>query len=565
MPVKSRQKPRPYIAEDRVEEAIRLQEQMNNVRGNFNTLWQSVAQRVMPNYSDFIMQWAEGQRRTNLVFDSTAPLALEHFCAAMESMLCPASTRWHRLRPADPSLQNDPVVMMYMDDITDVLFRARYAPTANFQSQVHESFAQTGAFGNGPMLVDDVPGFGLRYRAMHLAETYGMENAVGVIDRVHRKYQLTAQAAVDAEDRGIFEPGSVPEGIRSEAERGDPTTKHWFLHCIYPNPDHNPRSRLSKAFTSLQICVEERCLLAEKGYTSQPILFPRYRVNPKETYGRGPGCDVLPEILMLNEAAKLYIRQAQRAISPPILLADDGSLPAFDVRSNAFNYGMLSPDGKPLAVPFMTGGNFEVAGDFLKRVADKIERAFLVDIFSILEDPKQDMTATEVLQRAQEKGYLLAPMIGRQQSELFGPMITREIDILDRAGLLPPPPDKVRRMGKLDMEVVYESEIQVTQRKTKALAIAATVQQAEPLMQFNPKLASRFNTERMLSIIGDSNGAPAAIFNTPEENQAQDEAALQQQQLTNMAQLAGPASQAIKNIAQAQQAGGTPVPGNLPA
>ncbi|HEX3125211.1 MAG TPA: portal protein, partial [Rhodanobacteraceae bacterium] len=84
----------PSTRDSRVEEIIELQQQMWNVRGNFNTMWQAVSERVLPNYSDFIMQWAEGQRRTNKVFDSTAPLALEHFCAAMESMLCPASTRW---------------------------------------------------------------------------------------------------------------------------------------------------------------------------------------------------------------------------------------------------------------------------------------------------------------------------------------------------------------------------------------------------------------------------------------------------------------------------------------
>ena len=181
-------------------------------------------------------------------------------------MLCPASTRWMRLRPADPSLQNDLQIMQYMDACTDVLFRARYAPSANFQSQIHESFAQTGAFGNGPMLVDDVPGYGLRYRAMHLAETFGMENAAGVIDRVHRQYQLTARAAIDAENRGIFDKGSLPDCIRKCI---DPTQKFTFIHAIYPNEDYNARNKLDKAFTSLQVCKEERCLLKERGYTTQ--------------------------------------------------------------------------------------------------------------------------------------------------------------------------------------------------------------------------------------------------------------------------------------------------------
>ena len=46
------------------------------------------------------------------------------------------------------------------------------------------------------------------------------------------------------------------------------------------------------------------------------------------------------------------------------------------------------------------------------------------------------MTATEVLERAREKGALLAPTMGRQQSEALGPMIEREIDILVECGLM---------------------------------------------------------------------------------------------------------------------------------
>ena len=127
------------------------QEKLVSDRANFNNLWQQVSERVLPNYSDFIQKHVEGQRRTNRVFDSTATLALEHFCAALESMLCPASTRWHSLRPSDPRLQGDIAVRPYMDQVTDALFRARYAPRRrNFQSQIHEVFQQIGAFGNGP-------------------------------------------------------------------------------------------------------------------------------------------------------------------------------------------------------------------------------------------------------------------------------------------------------------------------------------------------------------------------------------------------------------------------------
>ena len=111
-----------------VERVLSTQAQMYAQRGNFNVLWQTVAERLLPNYSDFTMVWAEGQRRTNKVFDSTANLALDHFRAALESMLCPHSMRWHGLRTSDPKYWGDVVIEQWLDDVTDCLFRARYAP-----------------------------------------------------------------------------------------------------------------------------------------------------------------------------------------------------------------------------------------------------------------------------------------------------------------------------------------------------------------------------------------------------------------------------------------------------
>lgn len=537
------------------------QDRMYSQRANFNVLWQQVSERVLPNYSDFIQKHVEGQKRTNRVFESTATLALEHFCAALESMLCPASSRWHKLRPADPSLQDDIEIQQYMDMVTDALFRARYAPSANFQSQIHESFCQIGAFGNGPMLIDDVVGYGLRYRALHLAETYGMENAAGVIDHVQREYQLTAQACVDAEKRGMFDVGALPQVIKDMADK-EPGHHYTFIHAVYPNQERKIRAKdhTGMGFSSCLVSKDFRVTLKESGYTSQPMMIPRYRVAPKEVYGRGPCVDVLPDILMLQEMEKTNIRQRQRAMDPPWLTYED--MPAFDFRSNSLNPGTMSADGKPLMMALQSASNFDAGKEEMDQKRKIIERALLVDIFSILIQQPQ-MTATEVLQRAQEKGQLLAPIIGRIQSELFGPMITRELDILHRAGQLPPPPDKLRKLGNLDYEIVYESQIQVAQKQSKALAINLVLQQAAPLFQADPTVVKNINMQRTLRILADSNGAPAGMMNTDEEMQQTDAAAAEQQNMANLAQIAGPASAAIKNLAQAQQAGGAASPGNL--
>lgn len=545
--------------DSRALQVLSLHSRMQDVRGNFNTNWQTVAERVQPNKADFTMQWADGQRRTNKIFDDTAPIALGHGVAALSSMLIPEARRWHTVRPRNKALRNDIKVLQWCDAVTDVLFDVRYSPLANFQNQAEEAFSDILTFGNGPFLVDDIIGMGLRYRCLPLATTWGMENAAGIIDRIHYQFEMTAFAVEDAVRKGIID--HMPAEIEAQYKNrsSTPVDKNWtFVHAIYPN-DYDEDDRGDKPVTSCIVCVECKETVKESGYYTRPIFFPRYRVNARETYGRGPGLDVLPTILQLNEMEKADVRITQRAADGPWITADDSALPAFNMRSNAMNPGYMSNDGKPLVAQLGTSGNFEVLKEKLDEKRKIVRTAFLNDIMQALMD-HPNMTATQVLQLAQERGAALAPVLGRIQSELLGPMITRELDILHRAGALPEPPDAIKREGRFDYEVQYFGMNQVIQKQTTAVAISQVFQQAAPIFEADPTQVHKLNLERTLSLLVEANGAPAAMMNTPEEQSDKDQAAASQQQLTNMATIAGPASQAIKNIADAHRAMTSPTP-----
>lgn len=538
---------------------IARHEAMYATRGNFNTLWQTVAERVRPNQADFTMKWAEGQRRTNKVFDDTAPMACENGVAALESLLCPASRQWHGLRARDKDLQQKLIVRQWLEQVNDALFAARYSPAANFQSQIHETLGDIMTFGNGPFLVDDIVGIGIRYRSLPLAYTFGMENGAGMIDIIHREWDMTPSAVMDSFRKGIID--EVPDQIADEYAQKQNSEKTWtFIHAICPNDRDEDDAGNPKPISSYIVCKQTQQTVKRGGYYTQPIMIPRYRVNSRETYGRGPGVDVLPTILQLNEMEKADIRITQRAADPPYLTVDDINLPAFNLRSNSVNAGYLTPDGKELIRPLPSGSKFEVMDKKLEMKQAVVRRAFLNDIISILSE-HPDMTATQVLQLAQERGYLVAPIIGRIQNELMGPIITREIDILHRAGQLPEPPQIVRGR-RFDFDIEYTSFSQTAQKQSKALAIGLTLQQAAPLVNAKPDLMNRMlNLQRTFEELADANDAPPGILNTPEEQDAMDQAAMQQQQLTNIAQLAGPASQAIKNISDASRSAASVTPG----
>ena len=137
------------------QEIIKRYNQLESERGTWESHWIEIADRVLPRYSDTMYQSngqiTKGSKRTNKALDSTPALALERFAAAMESMLTPRTQKWHRLTPSDPYLAADHGVSLWFEQATDVLFRQRYAPKANYASQQHEVYMGLGAFGTGIM------------------------------------------------------------------------------------------------------------------------------------------------------------------------------------------------------------------------------------------------------------------------------------------------------------------------------------------------------------------------------------------------------------------------------
>jgi hypothetical protein len=182
--------------DSRVADIIREHEQMVSDRGVWEEHWREIAERVLPRQDWFqASNKTPGEKRTEKVFDATAGLALERFSAAMESMLTPRTMRWHKLKVRNPEISDDKSIQAYLDEVTDILFQVRYNPKANFASQVHENYMSLGAFGTGAIFIDDVVGTGIRYRSIHLSEVYFCENYAGIIDKVHRKFEMTARQA----------------------------------------------------------------------------------------------------------------------------------------------------------------------------------------------------------------------------------------------------------------------------------------------------------------------------------------------------------------------------------
>lgn len=546
------------MASDDANSLIQHYQALWGQQANFRSLWNVTAQYVLPAYDNFIGEFAEGVNRNTRIFDSTAILANDRFTAIMEDLLTPRSQMWHKLVPDDDALEDSPAVQQYLDQVNKILFAARYHPEANFASQTVECYSSLGAFGNSLMFIDEVVGKCLRYRAIPLSECVWALNHQGAVDTVHRKFKYSAKQAVD--HWGLER---VPQAVSRVYASQNPYTEMEFLHVVRPNQEFSIGSYgdKGKRYESWYIFLGDKSVIERGAYRTFPYAIGRYRVAPREHYGRGPAITCLPDIRTANEMVKTGLRAGQKAVDPPILLAEESVLNNFNQRPGANNYGMVTQDGKPLAVPFESKSNWELAEKQLEGTRAVIRDTFLYDLWRVLtENP--NMTATMSLQLAREKAEIVAPIMGRGQSEFLGPTITREIDVLSEANQLPPPPPELLR-SKRGAKIIYSSPMANAMRAEEGTAIMNTINDIAQMANLDKSVLRIMDFHDAAREMAQIRGCPAKLLLSEEQVAALMAQDQQQQQLDQAATQAPQVAMGVKNLAQAAQAvgGGAGQPG----
>lgn len=521
-------------------------QRMKNTRGTWESHWDEIAERVLPRSAEFTGDRTAGDKRTQKVFDATSGLALERFAAAVESLLTPRGAKWHTLRASDVDLNQVPEVAGYFDAVENILFHYRYAPRSNFSSQMHESYMSLGAFGTGGVYIDEMATEGFRYRSVHLADLFIAENEHGIIDTVYRRMNCTARQAML-----MFPDGSFSKELRDKAD-DNPDERVELIHVVAPRSDRDAskRTRENMQFGSGYYEVRTKSLIEEGGFNNFPYIISRYVTTSREVYGRSPAMLVLPDIKMLNQMSRVTIRAGEKVVDPPLLIADDGVILPVNTRAGGATFARLDGRQQPPIQPLNTGGRPDIGEDMMERRRRTINDAFLVTLFQILVDSPQ-MTATEVLQRAQEKGALLAPTVGRQQSEMLGPLIEREIAILADQGLLPPVPEALQ---DAEYKIEYVSPLSRAMKSEEGVGILRTLEMVQPIAAVDPSVMDNFDFDEITRVLSDVNGVPQRILKSPEDIDAQRQARAQQQQMQQMLDAAPQAADAALKVSQISQA-----------
>ena len=508
-------------------------------RAIYEGTWERIARRVFPPYATTFIgggNQVPGSERAQEQFDVTAMNALWKFSAAMESFITPASSRWHGLRPMDKMLLQHRDARAWYEEMNETLFYYRYAMSAGFQGQQHDGYTSLGAFGNSILFIDrfrdSTQPFvkGVRYRQVPLGECYMGTNHQGIVDRIFRRFKMTWEQMVDR-----FGMDNLPENVR-ETVKDKPNEEQVVIHAVRPNRDFIVGSwgKSQRRFVSCYILEQSKHILEESGYYTFPYAVGRYLTAPGEAYGRGPAGLVLPGINVLNEEKKIMLKQGHRSVDPVLLVHDDGILDDIALTPGAAVPGAIDDKGHPLVQPLPVG-NLAIGKELMDDERFAINDVFLVTLFQILIDQPR-MSATEVLERAREKGALMSPTMGRFQADSCGQQILRELDVLAQLGVLPPPPSIVREAGAY-YRVEYDAPLNRYMKMEEAAGAMRAIQTTGELVAQtqDPSLMDNFNLDVAIPDMSMTMGMPVRYLATEEEKAAKRQARnadKQTQQLT---------------------------------
>ena len=522
-------------------EIISIQDQMASKRSNWESLAQETCRFIAPENAIFATTRTEGMPLHNNIFDTTANSALDIWVSILNFMLTPRNRQWHKLQAKDEKIRKDSKISAFLEEATKNMFSARYAPYANFASQVDAFYKMDGLLGNACLFVDYEAGKGLRYKNIAINELYFLENHQGIIDHVHRKFTLTASQAFKKWG------DACSERIKTaNADNRKQQTPFTFIHCVKVNPDYNPRvlSPDKMRFVSYYICVEDKHIVQSGGYRTMPYIISRYQVAPDEIYGRSPAMAILPVVKKLNTQLKSVVRSGQLASEPPLISMNLTDVAPFNMRAGALNMGFITDDGQDAIRPLNVAGRVDIGMEFIDMDRKDIEAKFFANIYQILVETP-NMTATEVMQRTQEKGQLLAPTMGRKQSEFLGALIEREIDLLSNVGLFDGIPDELLGDGDT-LEFTYDTEMTRMMRADEGVGIMRTLETVMQVAQADPTVIELFDLTESMRELADINGVPAKLLRTKEQLEKIKEQAQQQQQIQQMAQIANQVAPAAK-------------------
>ena len=501
--------------------------------------WQEIADYFLPRKANITEKHTKGDKRHDLIYDGTATHALELLSASLNGMLTNTISPWFLLKFRNDVTNEDDAAKEWLETCAKIM--QQVFARSNFQQEIFELYHELLAFGTSAMFITDDVQDDLRFKTIHISEIFITENEKGLVDSLTRRFSLQNKNIPQ-----MYPDADLPRAILGDIDKA-PHDDCVILHSVYPNEVKMGYDN-SKNMDWVSCHVHEKTgtLLKESGFKEFPYVVPRYlKTSSNEIYGRSPAMNALPDTKMLNTMSKVSIKAAQKQIDPPLMVPDDGFI--LPIRTIPGGLNFYRSGTRERIEPLNIGANNPVGLQMEDQRRKAIRENFFVD--QLMSIQGQNMTATEVMQRTEEKMRLLGPVLGRLQSELLQPLITRSFNLLMKNNKFPQMPEM---LGDQDVEIEYVSPLAKAQKTQELSSIMRGIEIFGSMQNIAP-VFDYIDIDGLVSHVKDVLGLPAKIMRSKgevqkiqQEKQAAEMEQMQLQQAQQVAESAGKVAPALK-------------------
>lgn len=529
---------------------------LRSVRGNYETVWDEITDFVLPSrgaYSNLRTN-TDGQRRDRKILDITGIVAARTLAARVVTDMTSPGERWFDYRMTDPELDKLENVRRFLYEVSD---RAYSILQRGWRLPHIEATADWVAYGTACIFVQEVENKKkkeLVFKSIPIAELFIAEDFKGRVDTVYRYFSLPIRQIAQEFGTDKFSKDLI------NALKNEPDREFEVIHAVYPSDTYvtDGKMKQNMAFKSCYVMRDSRILLSEGGFKHMPFIVFRFWKRTGEPYGGSPAWDALSDIRMINVMSETALRSFQLEAFPPLLAASDGVIMPLKTTPNGVNIGGMSPEGKRLIEPLMTGSKTQMAFEVLEQRRQAIRNAFFVD--PLINRENSIRTAAEVQKRAAEELNGISPFVHRYEEEYLEPLLERILlHVIENYYEPEEIPEEIQGQ---ETSIEYTAPLARTQRAKQLDSTVTFLQLLQTIAQADPSILGVLKRENLVAMMTDLLGVPYWILKTQEELSAEQRAAQEQQMMQMLSEFA-PAlgksvkdtSDGLKNVAETAQMG----------
>ena len=477
------------------------------------------------------------------IIDATATEDNELLASGIQGGLSSQSRDWFRLEASDKSLMKFESVEVWLKHV-ETLMRSVLSQS-NFYPKIHDFYNDEGGFGNAVMICESDFDKVVRFSLATPGQYCFAEGPDGVMDTLYLKYPMRAKNIKE------MWPDTCSDQIKNNVKK-KPFEWYEIVHAVEPNYNRDP-NKIDYKNMPFSSCFWEHKkpekFLSQKGYNERPFAVGRWKTNDVEAYGTGPGHTALGLVKMLQSMQKSSLKAIHKEVDPPLrvpsLLKD-----ALNTLPGGVSYVPSNDPKESIGKLFEMNFDYKGVEYKIEQIQSMIHTIFKRDLFLLITD-RPEMTATEVVERSQEKLIMIGPVTERQIPDTLEPMLSRTFNIMDRFGMIPPPPFE---LAGQPLKIDYISLLAQAQKMIGLQGLRSYVDMARMSAEVSPESIAKTNFNFLLDEYAQGLSLPPQVTRTDEEVGLIIQQQRQMQQMAQEIEMLKQGSEAVKNLAGANGA-----------